>query len=382
MTEHIPPVPDLPTSTVNSTVLPPLSDERMDAIESRVLDRINSERGQTRKRGSRRAWLGAGAAAAVVVAAAMVAPAALSAIGGAGSSYSADSAPQSESATEGFAPAPAMGEGESDMSAGSAVMGDGGTNALSPVSPDARAIIANGSVTLLVKDVGTAADDIAARTTALGGFVESTDIDTTAHGDISSSMTEGYAPDSMPYGGSNWIQIRVPAEKLTEAIDDLADVGEVTRSSVTRQDVTQTTIDLKAQVESAEASVARLTELMNEAGSLSDLIAAESALTERQWALQSAQQQLESLAGQVDMASLSIMLTEENAPVKADPAGFGDGLTAGWNGLLATLNSVVIGLGFLIPWLAVIAIAGVIVWLIVRSVRRRRNAGSAVTDGE
>ena len=375
MTERIPPAPDLPASTVNSTALPPLSDERMDAIESRVLDRINAERTQTSKRGARRAWLGAGAAAAVVVAAALVAPAALSAIGGAGSteSYSLESADsagssESESADE-YAPAPGT-----ESIAGSAIMGDDGTKSLSPEMPDGRAIIANGSVTLLVDDAQNAADDLAARAEALGGYVESTDIDTTSQGDSTSYVTEGYAPDSMPYGGSNWVQIRIPADKLTQAIEDLSEVGEVTRSSVTRQDVTQTTIDLTAQVESAQASVTRLTELMNEAGSLADLIAAESALTERQWALQSAQQQLESLQSQVDMSSLSVTLTEESAPVAPDPAGFGDGFTAGWNGLLATINGIVIGLGFLIPWLAVLAIAGVIVWLIVRGVRRRRES--------
>jgi hypothetical protein len=60
--------------------------------------------------------------------------------------------------------------------------------------------------------------------------------------------------------------------------------------------------------------------------------------------------------------------------VKADPAGFGDGLAAGWNALVATLNGIVIALGFLIPWIVVLAIAGAIVWALVRLIRRRRAA--------
>ncbi len=77
------------------------------------------------------------------------------------------------------------------------------------------------------------------------------------------------------------------------------------------------------------------------------------------------------------MSTLSVTLTPVVEPVTADPAGFGDGLVAGWNGLVATLNGIVIAIGFLLPWLAVAAIAGLIVWAIVRWVRRRRGAGSS-----
>ncbi len=65
--------------------------------------------------------------------------------------------------------------------------------------------------------------------------------------------------------------------------------------------------------------------------------------------------------------------------VTADPAGFGDGLAAGWNGLVATLNGIVIAIGFLLPWLAVAAVAALIVWGVVRLVRgRRRGRADAV----
>ena len=74
------------------------------------------------------------------------------------------------------------------------------------------------------------------------------------------------------------------------------------------------------------------------------------------------------------MSSLTVTLEPVTVPVEADPAGFTDGLVAGWNGLVATLNGIVIALGFLLPWLVVIAIAGLIVWAIVRAVRRRRAA--------
>jgi hypothetical protein len=86
------------------------------------------------------------------------------------------------------------------------------------------------------------------------------------------------------------------------------------------------------------------------------------------------------------MSTLSVTVVPDVEVVTADPAGFGDGLAAGWNGLVATLNGIVVAIGFLIPWLAVAAVAALVVWGIVRLVRgRRRQArtadGSTPTPG-
>ncbi len=174
--------------------------------------------------------------------------------------------------------------------------------------------------------------------------------------------------------------MRIPTDELTPAIDELSQLGEVTASSITRQDVTDQTVDLQARIDSAQASVDRLTELMAQAGSLSDLIAAEAALSERQATLESYQQQWELLQGQVEMSSLTVTIMPLVETVTADPAGFWDGLLAGWNGLVATLNGIVVALGFLIPWIVVVGLLGGAVWAIVRAVRRRRRAKATAAE--
>ena len=80
------------------------------------------------------------------------------------------------------------------------------------------------------------------------------------------------------------------------------------------------------------------------------------------------------------MSSLSVSLLREAPPVEPDPAGFGDGLETGWNGLLAVLNGVVVALGFLLPWLAVLGIAWLLVWAILRAARRRGRARAGAED--
>ena len=171
-----------------------------------------------------------------------------------------------------------------------------------------------------------------------------------------------------------------PADRLADARESLAALGTVTGSSIDRRDVTTQAIDLRARVDAAQASVDRLTELIAQAGSLADLLAAESALAERQATLESYQQQLESLDGQIEMSALSVSVLPRSVAVAADPAGFGDGLAAGWNGLIAALNGIVVAIGFLIPWLVVLGVAALIVWGVVRVVRARRPRPSAGED--
>ena len=193
---------------------------------------------------------------------------------------------------------------------------------------------------------------------------------------------EGQTDASMPATpsepGSGWISIRIAADDLDEVLTALGDDGEVLRSSVSRQDVTSTAIDLRARIDAAQASVTRLTELMAKSGSVGDLIAAESALSERQALLESYQQQLKSLDEQVALSTVTVQLTERTTATEADPAGFGDGLLAGWNGLIVTLNGLVVALGFLLPWLVIAGAALLVIWLI----RRRRRAARTASPTE
>jgi len=78
-----------------------------------------------------------------------------------------------------------------------------------------------------------------------------------------------------------------------------------------------------------------------------------------------------------------VSLTVAAPAVAADPAGFGDGIAAGWNGLIATLNGLVVAIGFLLPWVAVLAIAWLVFWAVRRGIRSRRarRAGEQSAEG-
>jgi hypothetical protein len=360
--------------------LPELSAERVDEIEEALFTDIAREREAATARRARRGrlWLAGGAAAAVIAVAAIIAPSIgplVSGSGGAADGSAIAPADEFGGAEGGVADSPVEMQAP-DASTESSESSARDTS-LAEDTAD-RDIITTASASVTVDDVEAAARTISDAAIARGGYVESMNL--SADGAPSSAVdpSSGVVYDTMPYPypqppGNTWITVRVPSDQLTGLVDELAEVGDVTASSVNRQDVTEQTVDLAARIEAAQASVDRLTSLMAQAESVADLIAAESALSERQALLESYQQQLEMLETQVAMSTLTVTLAPEVETVTADPAGFGDGLVAGWNGLVATLNGIVVALGFLLPWLAVAAVVVLIVWGIVRVVRSRRH---------
>lgn len=351
--------------------LPDLTDERVAEIERDLFARIGAdrrddlaaarrERARAVRRG--RVWMGVAAAAAVVAVAAIVAPQ----VGvGAGTSMTTaqlSGASQADSLAEPF-----LLDGQVTDAGGSlapeARTAAGGASAT-------REVVTTASATVRVDDARRAAEAVTAAATTAGGYVESLSLGGEA------PITAGTVPGGMmidPRPTGAWITVRVPDDRLDDALAGLSGIGEVTASQVDRRDVTTEAIDLRARVASLEASIARLTDLMAQATSTADLIAAESALADRQAELESLRQQLTSLDTQVDMSTLTVNLVEPAPAATADPAGFGDGLAAGWNGLIATLGGLIVGVGFLLPWLAAVAVVGVVVWAIIRAVRRRRT---------
>ncbi|WP_375384066.1 DUF4349 domain-containing protein [uncultured Microbacterium sp.] len=343
--------------------LPELSDARIDAIEDALFADIAGERSRSGSR-RRRVWVGAGAAAAVIVVAAVIAPMVVGLVSPSGSASSTVA-----TAPVGLSGAVAGSEVAKDAAGDSALVA-GGSTAPGATSAVDRQVITTASATIAVDDVAGGAQSVAAAAAALGGSVESMTV-----GQSGAVTPMGGASDGLslaPSADGGWVTVRVPSDQLTALIAQLPSIGEVTASSISRQDVTDQTIDLQARIDASQVSVDRLTQLMAQATSTADLIAAEAALAERQATLESYQQQLDYLSGQVESSTLSVNLTSSSAPVTADPAGFGDGIAAGWNGLIATLNGIVIAIGFLIPWVVVIAIIAAVVWAIVSLVRRGR----------
>jgi hypothetical protein len=342
------------------TELPELTDERVAKIENGVFAEISEQKASARRtltsaRTRRRRWLTGLGVAAAFAAGVLIAPPILNAVGGPSGVMSAsDSAPLIGMSASDGSPLSGIAESAPDMSAADTTVAEDSSS---------REIIQTAHAALRVADIDDAAASIATLAEEHSGYVETTDLRAAA------PILDGASTQPLDGAGYGWISIRVPSADLPEIIDELSASGTVLSSSLSKQDVTSTAIDLRARIETASASVQRLTELMASTTSVGELIEAESALSQRQAELESYEQQLAALDDQVAMSTLQVELTPAATVKPADPAGFGDGLLAGWNGLVVSLNALVITFGFLLPWLAVAGVVVLIIWMI----RRRRN---------
>ncbi len=341
--------------TRDDIVLPTLTRTRQDEIERALFDEI-AEAGrpprETPGGRGRRAWAYAGAAAAVIVVAGFIGPAVVGGVGTDGAGSLAGGAASEESMTR-------PDGGGSEVSGGLHDLEDSDA-AATPVGE--RAVVARAESRLEVDDPSGAADEIAARAQASGGYVESLNVNDAATGETAESADAR-------------LTVRVPASDLADFLQDLDDLGTVRATDISREDVTRETTDLRARATALETSVERLRGLIADAATTADVLAAEDALAQRQADLDSLRAQEKALSDDVALSSATITLSRPGQTVSAEPEGFGDGLATGWNALLVTLNGVVIGLGFLLPWLAIVAV----VIVVARAVRRgRRNRRARV----
>jgi hypothetical protein len=268
---------------------------------------------------------------------------------------------------------PGYDAGKTSSSAGS----DAATGESAPMAPEARsaapggqpsqgvppggvqrALVRTAQLTVEVGDPAGAMRQVRTATAAAGGFV--TDEQTSDTG--------------------SWVTLRVPADALDRLTDDIAAYGRVTARSTQVFDATEESVDLDARVASQQASVARVRSLLAQAESIGDVVAIESELSRREADLDSLTRRLEALRDQVTMSTLTVDLHAPAAPPPGGPApGFLDGLAAGWDGLRALGSGVGAAVGFVLPFLPVVALLAGVGWLFRRIVRGRRTPAPAAS---
>lgn len=215
-------------------------------------------------------------------------------------------------------------------------------------------IIRTGYLSLSVDSPSDTADEITGVVEAAGGRIAS---------------RSDYTP--VDYGQpSSYLEARIPYDVLDATVESIQELGDVQEVSLNSVDVSLQKIDLDARIDVLEAAIERLNELLAEAASTSDLIAVESALSERQAELDSLQSQREYLSDQTLFATLSISLITPANATPAEPDGFLDGIVRGWESILAFFAGTIVWAGILVPWVGLVAVV-VVAIVVVRRLRRR-----------
>jgi hypothetical protein len=102
--------------------------------------------------------------------------------------------------------------------------------------------------------------------------------------------------------------LRVPPERLEALMDSVAILGDVDSRTVSAEDVTEHVVDAEARLAALRASRDRLTQLLERATSVQDVISVERELARVQGEIESLDGRLQAMKGQVAMSELTVRM--------------------------------------------------------------------------
>jgi hypothetical protein len=213
-----------------------------------------------------------------------------------------------------------------------------------------RKIVRTGEVTLEVPAVGAAVGELRAMALALDGYV-------------SSSRTGGEDEAAT-------VTLRIPADRLDEALDRLHGMeGEVRVEATRDEDVTSAVVDLEARIRNLQASEAQYRLLVRRAEKIDDVLAVQSRLDQVRGEIEQLTAQLTQLNGLAAMSTLTVTLVPASTPVEDAAAAWDPESTIG-NAVAALVSAgqavADAAIWLLIVGLPILVIVAILVWLAMR----------------
>ena len=207
-------------------------------------------------------------------------------------------------------------------------------------------------------------DDVAETATAITSYVNG------IQGRID-SKNEYRNPDSSAITSADFM-IKVPSDKLDEALDRLKTFGDLEGFSTSATDVTLQVVDLDARIAALQNSISSLKKLLDNASNVSDLLAAEAALTQRQSELDGLTSQRNYLADQIDLAAIWVSVYPKNSLAAIKPIGFIAGLEKGWEEIVKFASNLTTWSGLALPWIGLV-VALLLIFKILGGLRKLRR---------
>lgn len=223
-------------------------------------------------------------------------------------------------------------------------------------------VIRTGTVSLEADDVEKARFDVRKVVDKYRGTVTEQETTTGEEGEMSTAR----------------LVVRVPSTSFEDATRDLEGVATLLSSNTAGEDVSTEVIDVDARIRAQRASVSRVEALLDQATNLQQVISIERQLANRQADLDSLVARQKYLADQTALSTITVAIEqpEEDEPKKKDDdeGGFVGGLEDGWDSFVDGLVVALTVVGFLLPWLILVAVLGLPAWLALRRRAGRRPA--------
>lgn len=247
---------------------------------------------------------------------------------------------------------------------GTAQGGDAAQKVSESKSSDESAMVRSASLLIGTDDVGSARDRFVAAVLAMGGRVLSESVVATKRSSNLIGVDESmgsYPTPWYPSGPGIWLGVQVPTDQYEKAVAAARTAGEVVQSQQSAYDVGSQVSENETRIRALDTSLKRLNALMSQANGISDVIALEGAIADRQSELDALRSEQRSLANQTAMSTINVsFMTPTDARSSVDPMptrtwweSFVSGLSGFWNWLGGALviASPLLFVGVLIAWI-------------------------------
>ena len=252
---------------------------------------------------------------------------------------------------------------EESAAAGGGAAANGGN-----VFPEGVKIIYTADMYLETTGFDAAAEQLSRLVSETGGYFEMSSIDNF------SSYRSGY------------YVVRVPSEKFRSFCDQVGQICQLRSKSESAENISERYYDTQSRLETQQAKLKRLQELLSQAEDMEDIITIESAISETEYEIEQLSGTLRHYDVLVGYATVNISLNEvaQLSTVEEPPIGFAARMAAafrnGSENFAQTVQDFLIGLAF--SWVAVLLllVIAVAVFLLVRRARRRAKERMAASD--
>lgn len=212
--------------------------------------------------------------------------------------------------------------------------------------------------------------DINARIAALGGYIESRNIQ------------NGSRYSGRQYRSATLV-IRIPAGQLDSFVQQVGDASNIVSTTENSDDVTLEYVDTESRLKVLRTEEERLLQFLSEAESISEMLEIEKRLTTIQTEIESLTAQLKTYDNLVDYGTVTLNITEVEVYTvveEVEPTMWEE-ITEGFNASID--NLLAIGRGLLVfllsasPYLILLGLVALAVLLFIRAYDRRQKRKAA-----
>ncbi len=193
-------------------------------------------------------------------------------------------------------------------------------------------------------------EEALAMASAAGGYME---------GESSSRDDEGLTYATLT--------LRIPADRFDGVVSDAAELGEVTSTEVSTEDVSAEYVDLESRLKHLQAEESFYLSLIAKAQTIQEMVTIREHLDAIQLEKEQVQGRMDFLDQQAGFSTLTLSVSETGPE---DGEGFWDSVADAFKSFGRGIKKLAVGFFYALPYLVILAVISVTAWLLIRRSRK------------